>query len=268
MAWLGYPASTGRGLNDYAIVDAIVAPPQYQVHFGEQLVWMPHSYQVNDHAQTIASETPSRTELGLPESRFVFACFNHVYKIEPRMFAVWTRILKRVPDSVLWLYVTSVAARTNLERALAAAAIDTRRLICAGTLPKPQHLARLRQADLVLDTLWINAHTGASDALWAGVPVLTCPQNAFPSRVAASLVTAAGLPRLACENLDAYEETAVRLAMQPDDLRAMRVHLETEHERLALFDTARFARNLERAFEEMWRRLAAGEAPQAFAVTE
>jgi len=268
VAWLGYPASTGRGLNDYAIADAIVAPPEHQAHFGEQLVWMPHSYQVNDSTQPIAAETPTRAELGLPESGFVFACFNHVYKIEPRMFAVWARILERVPHSVLWLYVTSAAARANLEQALAAAGIDPRRLICAGTRPKPLHLARLRQADLVLDTLWINAHTGASDALWAGVPVLTCPQDAFPSRVAASLVSAAGLPQLACENLESYEETAVRLAMQPEELRAMRRHLETEHARLPLFDTARFARNLEWAYEEMWRRHVAGEPPQAFTVAE
>lgn len=268
VAWLGYPSSTGRGLADYAIVDAIVAPAEHQPHFGEQLVWMPYSYQVNDCNQPIAAETPSRADLGLPEGSFVFACFNHVYKIEPRMFAVWTRILERVPDSVLWLYVTSLAARANLEQALAAAGIDPRRLICAGTQAKPQHLARLRQADLVLDTLWINAHTGASDALWAGVPVLTCPQEAFPSRVAASLVSAAGLPQLACDSLEAYEETAVRLALHPEELQAMRRHLETEHERLPLYDTVRFARNLERAFEQMWRRHAAGEAPQAFAVTE
>ena len=268
VAWLGYPASTGRGLADYAIVDAIAAPAELQAHFGEQLVWMPHSYQVNDHTQAIAGETPSRAELGLPEGHFVYACFNHVYKIEPRMFAVWTRILGRVPDSVLWLYVTSAAARANLEQALASAGIDPQRLICTGTQRKPQHLARLRQADLVLDTLWINAHTGASDALWAGVPVLTCPQDTFASRVAASLVSSAGLAQLACENLEIYEETAVRLAMQPDELRGLRRHLETEHARLPLFDTARFARSLEWAYEEMWRRHVAGEPPQAFTVAE
>jgi predicted O-linked N-acetylglucosamine transferase (SPINDLY family) len=268
VAWLGYPASTGRGINDYAIVDAVVAPPGQQPHWGEQLVWMPHSYQVNDCEQPIAAHTPERAELGLPAEGFVFACFNHVYKIEPRMFAAWMRILARVPGSVLWLYCPDRAAQANLEQAASAAGVDPRRLVFAGTAAKPDHLARLRRADLFLDTLWINAHTGASDALWAGLPVLTCPQDAFPSRVAASLVSAAGLPQLICADLRDYEEKAVRLASQDGELRAMREHLETQHARLPLFDTARFTRNLERAYDMMWRRHAAGEAPQAFAVTE
>ncbi len=268
VAWLGYPASTGHGLNDYVIVDRVVAPPSMQAQFGEQFVWMPHSYQVNDHRQAIAPDTPSREALGLPESGFVFACFNHVYKIEPRMFGVWMRILNRVPGSVLWLYESNPTARANLECAAAAHGILPERLVFGGTLAKPEHLARLRQADLFLDTLWINAHTGASDALWAGVPVLTCPQDTFASRVAASLVTAAGLPQLVCADLDAYAATAVHLAEQRDELLPMRRHLEDHRQQLPLFDTPRFARNLERAFQQMWRRHVANEAPQAFAVVE
>lgn len=266
VAWLGYPASTGHGLNDYAIVDRVVAPPVMQSQFGEQFVWMPHSYQVNDHLQVIAPDTPSREALGLPEAGFVFACFNHVYKIEPRLFGVWMRILNRVPGSVLWLYESNPTARANLERAAAAHGIAPERLVFGGTLAKPAHLARLRQADLFLDTLWINAHTGASDALWAGVPVLTCPQDTFASRVAASLVTAAGLPQLVCADLQVYEDTAVRLAEQTGELLAMRRHLEDNRQKLPLFDTPRFARNLEHAFEEMWRRHRAGQAPQAFSI--
>ncbi len=273
VAWLGYPASTGRGINDYAIVDAVSAPPEQQAHWGEQLVRLPHSYQVNDHRQPIAPLTPERSALGLPALErdgkgFVFACFNHLYKIEPRMFAAWMRILARVPGSVLWLYESNAAARDNLRMEATACGIDAERLVFGPTMAKAEHLARLRQAGLMLDTLWINAHTGASDALWAGVPVLTCPQDTFASRVAASLVTAAGLPQLVCGSLEDYEEMAVRLATQPDELRALREHLESQHERLPLFDTPRFARNLERAFEEMWRRQVAGEKPRGFAVEE
>ena len=268
VAWLGYPASTGRGINDYIIVDRVVAPPEHQSHFGEQLVWMPHSYQVNDHHQIIASDTPARSDLGLPSTGFIFACFNHAYKIEPQMFAVWMRILCRTPGSVLWLYESNTSARANLERAASDRGVDPARLVFGGTLDKPRHLARLRQADLLLDTLWINAHTGASDALWAGVPVLTCPQDSFPSRVAASLVCAVGLPQLACADLQSYEETAVRLASNPRELTALRRHLDSEPAKLALFDTPRFTRNLERAFETMWQRHRAGEPPRSFAVVE
>ena len=268
VAWLGYPATTGRGINDYIIVDRVVAPPEHQSHFGEQLVWMPHSYQVNDHHQIIASDTPARSDLGLPSTGFIFACFNHAYKIEPQMFAVWMRILCRTPGSVLWLYESNTSARANLERAASDRGVDPARLVFGGTLDKPRHLARLRQADLLLDTLWINAHTGASDALWAGVPVLTCPQDSFPSRVAASLVCAVGLPQLACADLQSYEETAVRLASNPRELTALRRHLDSEPAKLALFDTPRFTRNLERAFETMWQRHRAGEPPRSFAVVE
>ncbi len=197
VAWLGYPASTGSGLNDYAVVDRVTVPldmPHCQAQFQEQLVWMPHSYQVNDFRQPIAA-VPARSEAGLPENGFVFACFNHPYKIEPEVFGVWMRILSRVPHSVLWLYGMDVALHGNLAREAQAQRIDPARIVFGGTLPKPQHLARLACADLFLDTGTINAHTSASDALWAGVPVLTRPGETFASRVAASLVTAVGLPQ-------------------------------------------------------------------------
>ncbi len=267
VAWLGYPASTGRGLNDYAIVDRIVAPPEHAKDHGEKLVWMPNSYQVNDDRQPIAEETPTRAALGLPAAGFVYACFNHIYKIEPAVFHAWMRILARVPGSVLWLYAGKCVARANLAREAAACGIDPARLVFAETLQKPQHLARLRQADLFLDTFTINAHTSASDALWAGLPVLTCPGEAFPARVAASLVAAAGLRQLACIDMKSYEETAVRLARDPIELNGMRRTLAAR-ERLPLFDTPRFVRDLERAFEAMWQRHVARKSPQAFSVAE
>jgi len=267
VAWLGYPASTGHGLNDYAVVDRIVAPPEHAGDYGEKLVWMPHSYQVNDYRQPIAEDTPTRTALGLPAAGFVYACFNHAYKIEPEVFHAWMRVLARVPGSVLWLYADKSVARANLAREAAACGIDPARVVFAETMQKAQHLARLRQADLFLDTFTINAHTSASDALWAGLPVLTCPGAAFPARVAASLVAAAGLPQLACASIEDYEEQAVRLACNPAQLGAMRQTLAVR-ERLPLFDTPRFVRDLERAFEAMWKRYLARESPQAFTVAD
>ena len=265
VAWLGYPASTGRGLNDYVIVDGIVAPPEHAADYGEKLVWMPNSYQVNDYRQPIAAECPARTDLGLPESGFVFVCFNQVYKIEPPVFRAWMRILARVPGSVLWLFADKTAARTNLAREAVALGIDPARLVFGEKMAKPRHLARLAQADLFLDTFSINAHTSASDALWAGVPLLTCPGDAFPARVAASLVTAAGLPHLACRSMEEYESAAVRLARDPGELHSLRRTLAAR-ERLPLFDTPRFVRDLESAFDTMWKRYASGKPPEAFAV--
>jgi len=267
VAWLGYPASTGRGLNDYAIVDRIVAPPEQAADYGEQLVWMPHSYQVNDSGQAIAGEVPARAALGLPERGFIYACFNQVYKIEPEAFRAWMRILARVRGSVLWLYASRSAARERLASAAAAQGVDPARLVFAETLDKPRHLARLAQADLFLDTFSINAHTSAADALWAGLPLLTCPGETFAARVGASLVSAAQLPQLACRNVEDYVDSAVRLAQQPAELQAMRRTLAAR-ERLPLFDTARFVRDLERAYALMWKRHLAGEEPRAFSVDD
>ena len=266
-AWLGYPASTDGRLNDYVIVDRITVPPAHAGQFREQLVWLPHSYQVNDHCQPVVVAAPARHELGLPESGFVYACFNHVYKIEPDVFASWMRILGRVPGSVLWLYSSNVTARANLAREAEAHGIRASRIVFGATLDKPRHLARLACADLFLDTGTINAHTSASDALWAGLPVLTRPGNAFAGRVGASLVSAAGLPQLVCGSVAQYEEIAVRLANSPAELEGMRKVLQAR-ERLPLFDTPRFARNLERAFEMMWARYLAGLPPVSFAVAD
>ena len=226
---------------------------------------MPHSYQVNDYRQPIAEEYPARAALDLPQSGFVFACFNQVYKIEPPVFHAWMRILARVPGSVLWLFADKTAARANLAREAAARGVDPARLGFGEKLPKPRHLARLAQADLFLDTFSVNAHTSASDALWVGLPVLTCPGDAFAARVAASLVAAADLPQLACRSMEDYENTAVRLAQNPAELQGLRRTLAAR-EKLPLFDTPRFVRDLESAFDTMWRRYLSGKPPAAFAV--
>jgi protein O-GlcNAc transferase len=267
VAWLGYPASTDKRLNDYAIVDHVTVPAGCEALWSEKVVRMPHSYQVNDHLQPVAPTAPARGELGLPDAGFVYACFNQVYKIEPDVFNLWMRILTRVPGSVLWLYTENSMARSNLVREAQSRGVSPSRIVFGGTTDKPSHLARLARADLFLDTGTINAHTSASDALWAGLPVLTRPGDTFASRVGASLVTAAGLPQLACESFAQYEESAVRLANTPAELAEIRSVLQAR-ERLPLFDTPRFTLNLERAFEMMWARHAAGQPPQSFDVPD
>ena len=267
VAWLGYPASTGRRLNDYMIVDRITVPVDDNERFGEKLVWMPHSYQVNDHRQPVAGAAVGRRDFGLPEKGFVFACFNQVYKIEPDVFALWMRILGRVPESVLWLYSSNATARANLAREAAAHGIAPSRILFGSTLDKPHHLARLSCADIFLDTGTVNAHTSASDALWAGVPVLTRPGESFAARVGASLVSAAGLPQLVCGSAAQYEDMAVRLANAPAELGDLRKVL-SKRAQLPLFDTPRFSRNLERAFEMMWLRYISGQPPASFDVAD
>ncbi len=264
--WLGYPGTTGVDFFDYALVDTIVAPPEDQPHFSERLVWLPESYQVNDDTQPIAAEIPTRAQCGLPEHGFVFCSFNAPYKIEPAIFAIWMRILDQVPDSVLWLFPGSLPAQDRLRRAAASHGIDPARLVFAPYLRKDQHLARHAHADLFLDTYFCNAHTTASDALWAGVPVLTCPGRNFAQRVAASLLNAIDLPELIAPTLPAYERKAIALARDPDALAELRARLAANRKTAPLFDTTRFARHLETAYRKMWELYERGAAPQAFAV--
>lgn len=264
--FLGYPATTGASFIDYFIADRVVAPEGMERFFEESLVRLPGTYQVNDHEQEIAATIPRRQACGLPADGFVFACFNANYKIEPGIFDVWMRVLGRVPASVLWLLETSPASESNLRREAAARGVDPSRLVFARLVAKPDHLARHACADLFLDTPLCNAHTTASDALWAGLPVLTCPGQTFASRVAASLLTAVGLAELVVPDLSAYEETAVRLALQPEDLRHVRASLAVNRTTEPLFDTRRFVRGLERAYLTMWERHRAGQAPRSFDV--
>ena len=269
IGWLGYPATIGRGLDDYMIVDRTVVPPGDEVHYGEKLIWMPDCYQVNDDSQEIDTLIPERCDLGLPNRGFTFACFNANYKIEPSSFDLWMRILARVPESVLWLYRSNRFAEENLRREAGARGADPRRLVFCGAVNKSAHLARLKRADLVLDTHFINAHTGASDALWAGTPLLTVPGTGFPSRVAASVLKAAGLPEFICRDFTHYEERAVHLAtVGRPELDRAREHLARDHAKLALFDTARFVRNLEAALRRVVARSRAGMPPESFEVED
>ncbi len=264
--YLGYPGTMGADYIDYLIADPVVIPPGSEPFYSERVVRLPDCYQPNDRQRRIAEATPGRREAGLPENGFVFCCFNNNYKLTPDVFSLWMRLLHRVGGSVLWLLEDNAAAAANLRREAAARGIDPSRLVFAPRADLPDHLARHRLADLFLDTLPVNAHTTASDALWAGLPVLTCVGEAFAGRVAASLLRAAGLPELVTGNLDDYEALALRLATRPEDLAALKRRLEANRLTCPLFDTDRYRRHLETAYATMWERAERGDAPQAFDV--
>jgi predicted O-linked N-acetylglucosamine transferase (SPINDLY family) len=265
---IGYPGSMGASFLDYIIGDHIVSNPDRVELFSEKIVLMPHSFQANDNKWEIAAPAPSRVDYGLPPRDFVFTCFNNSYKYEPESFAVWMRVLRKTPGAVLWLYSGGATVERNLRRAAVDQGVAADRIVFAKHRPKSEHLARLRLADLFLDTRYYNAHTGASDALWAGLPLLTCPGRTFASRVAASLLTNIGLPELIASDQDEYERRAVHLAGNPDELRGLRERLAANRGSWPLFDTPRFTRNLERAYRAMWDVYAAGQPPQPIVVNE
>jgi len=256
--YLGYPGTLGVETVDYIIADERLVPPASQVHYAEKIVLLPDSYQVNDRRRVLADRSFDRDELGLPTQGFVFCCFNNNYKITPPVFEVWMRLLLRLPHSVLWLIQDSPTAAANLRREAEGRGIAAQRLVFAPRMPLPEHLARHRCADLFLDTLPYNAHTTASDALWAGLPVLTCAGEAFASRVGASLLAAAGLPELITYHLDDYEALAFDLATTPGRLAEVRERLQSGRSTAPLFDTPRFARHLEAAYLQMHERSVAG----------
>jgi protein O-GlcNAc transferase len=254
VSYLGYPGTMGTDAVDYILVDPIVAPPDQQPHFTEKLVHLPDCYQMNDRRRPIAS-VPSRAHCGLPETGFVFCCLSAAYKITAPMFEIWVRLLEAVPGSVLWLLDSGATANANLRReADARLAGAASRLLFAPSVTNPKHLARLAVADLFLDTLPYNAHTVASDALWAGCPVVTCTGATFPSRVAGSLLHAAGLPELVTTTLTDYEALALRLARNAEELQSVRMKLQSNRLTAPLFDSVKMTRNIEAAYGAMCRR--------------
>jgi predicted O-linked N-acetylglucosamine transferase (SPINDLY family) len=266
--YLGYPGTMGAPFIDYIIVDEFVVPPEQQPYFTEKLVHLLGCYQVNDSRRPIAAHTPSRKESGLPDSVMVFCCFNGNYKITPAIFDVWMDLLKAVPASVLWLMEGNGHAMTNLRREAEARGVAASRLVFAPPLPLPEHLARFGLADLFLDTFPVNAHTTASDALWVGCPVLTLAGQTFVSRVAASLLHAVGLPELVTASMSEYRDLALRLATDAELLNSMRTRLKGGRTTSGVFDGARFARNLEKAYTTMWQLRIAGASPRAFSVNQ
>jgi predicted O-linked N-acetylglucosamine transferase (SPINDLY family) len=261
--FLGYAGTLGTDYMDYLVADHVLIPPGSQQHYCEKIIYLPDSYQPNDSEREISERIFTREELGLPPEGFVFCCFNRAFKLLPATFDTWMNILRRVSGSVLWLSEDSASVVANLQREAEARGVDGGRLVFAKMMTGLEHhLSRHRSAGLFLDTLPFNAHTTASDALWTGVPVVTCMGEAMPGRVAASLLHAVGLPELITSTLAEYEELAVRLATHPVELEEIREKLARHRLNAPLFDTARYTRNLEAAYEQAYERSQAGLAPE------
>ncbi|HLZ75288.1 tetratricopeptide repeat protein [Phenylobacterium sp.] len=258
VSFLGYPMTTGAPSIDYLIADATLIGPDETAGYSEKIAWLPGCYQPNDRRRPVDARTTTRADHGLPEQAFVFASFNGSYKITPQVFAVWMDLLRAVPGAVLWLLQD--AAADNLTRAAAQAGVDPARLVFAPKLPAPQHRGRIGHADLFVDSLPCCAHTTASDALWAGLPLITCRGETFAGRVAASLLTAAGLPDLIAENLEDYRALALALSRDPQRLAEVRARV-ADVRTSALFDTPAYVRNLEALYRRMHEQRLAGLAP-------
>jgi predicted O-linked N-acetylglucosamine transferase (SPINDLY family) len=264
--YLGYPGTMGTPFIDYLVADETLIPPEARAYYTEKIAYLPGSYQVNDRSRPIAEQARSRADFGLPSASFVFCSFNNVYKITPAVFDCWMRILRRVTGSVLWLLDDNATATRNLRHAAGRAGVDPNRLVFSERLLAPDHLARHRLADLFIDTFPCNAHTTASDSLWAGLPVLTYAGDSFPARVAASLLNAVELPELVTTTLAQYEELAVELAMDAARLSALTTVLGRNRLTAPLFDTELFARRLEDAYTQMYERYQAGAGPECIFV--
>ena len=259
--YLGFPGTLGAGYMDYIIADQHVIPETHKEFYSEKVVYLPNCYQANDNKKKISTYNFTRLELGLPQKGFIFCCFNNSYKILPDVFDCWMRILRKVDESVLWLIEDNAIVATNLRKEALARGISADRLVFAKRIPLSDHLARHRLADLFLDTLPYNAHTTASDALWAGLPVLTCLGTTFAGRVAASLLNAIRLPELITTTPEAYEQMAIDLATHPEKLAAIKHKLAENRLTTPLFDTKLFTKHIEAAYTTMYEHHQAGLAP-------
>jgi predicted O-linked N-acetylglucosamine transferase (SPINDLY family) len=266
VSYLGCPGTMGTDYFDYLIADGVVIPEGSDSYYDEKIVRLPHTYQANDFKRKVSERVFTRAEMGLPEQGFVFCCFNNNYKITPETFSQWMRILQKVEGSVLWLFETSQASVLNLRREAEKRGVHPDRLIFAQPLPSPEHLARHRLADLFLDTLPYNAHTTASDALWMGLPLVTQVGTTFPGRVAASLLTALGVPELITQTPEAYEALAIELALAPAKLKAVREKIISQRATAPLFNTKLFTRHFEQALQAMYERHQSGLPPAAITI--
>jgi len=265
VTYLGYPGTMGSTFMDYILADDFVIPPHLHRCYAEEVVSLPECFQANDDRR-VAGPQPTRAAVGLPEKGLVFCCFNTSSKLTPAVMDIWCRLLWAVPDSVLWIIARSGEVCTNLKREIGLRGVDPRRVVFAGLMPYREHLGRVALADLFLDTFPFSAGATASDALWAGVPILTCIGEAYSSRMAGSLLRALGLPELITASLVDYERRAIELARAPESLAALRCRLAEHRRSRTVFDSTRFCRKLERAYVAMWERAERGEGPQGFAV--
>jgi predicted O-linked N-acetylglucosamine transferase (SPINDLY family) len=266
VSFLSWTGTMGARFIDYIIGDNVVIPSEYEQYYSERVVWLPDSYQVNDSKKVISPNTPAKADVGLPDEGFVFCCFNNNFKITPPIFDVWMRLLKKVDASVLWLLSVTASAERNLRREARSRGVDPVRLVFAQRMPLPDHLARHRLADLFLDTTPCNAHVTASEALWAGLPVLTCMGRSFMSRVAGSLLTTLGIPELVTSSAGEYEARALELASNPRFMQELRERVVQGRSTAPLFNTDRFRRHIEAAYAKMWEIQQRGEKPKSFAV--
>lgn len=262
ISYLGYPGSLSADFIDYIVADHVVIPDDQRVHYSERVIWLPCSYQPNDNKRTIADTTTTRADFGLPEQGFVFCCFNGSYKITPREFDIWMRVLGAVDGSVLWLYRSNRWCEHNLRKEAVGRGIAPERLVFAERADHARHLARHKHADLFLDTFNVNAHTTASDALWAGLPVVTKAGRQFAARVSASLLTAVGLPDLITHSEREYEALIIALANDPTKLNAIRARLAADRLKHPLYDTHRYTRHFETALNTVYDAYVAGNAPR------
>lgn len=253
VSYLGYPGTMGAPFIDHIIADRIVIPEDQRTHYSEKVLYLPHCYQVNDDQRPISDGALTRADMGLPEQGFIFCSFNDNYKIAPDIFDIWMCLLAKVDGSVLWLLAANPWAPVHLRREAARRGIDPARLVFAEKMPMADHLARHRCANLFLDTFKVNAHTTASDALWAGLPLITLPGRSFAARVAASLLHAIGLPELIAETAADYEALALTLATDPARLADIRQRLAANRLTSPLFDTDRFTRDIEAIYTRLCR---------------
>ena len=266
VAYLGFPGTLGGDHLDYMLADRFVIPEQEQSFYAEKIAYLPHSYFPHDSKLAISADTPTRREAGLPETGFVFCCFNKSYKLTPDVFDVWMSLLLEVEGSVLWLLESNAAAVRNLRGYAEERGVAANRLVFADQMKPEAHLARHRLAGCFLDSAPCNAHTTACDALWAGLPVVTRRGSSFAGRVAESVLNAVGLPELIADDLEGYRALALGLARDEDQLAAIKSKLARNRLTFPLFDTAGLCRSIESAFETMWGRYQRGEPPASFAV--
>jgi len=265
---LGFPGSIGSDFIDYFIADPIIIPEEEQSHYSEKIMYMPDTYQINDRKRAVHPVTPSRKECGLPDDAFVFCSFNNNFKITPEMFDIWIEILEETPGSVLWILESNRWSNENLKKEAKIRGINPDRLVFAEKLPSDQHLARIKNADLFLDSFPCNAHTTASDALWVGLPILTCIGRSFSSRVAASILKAIDLEELITTDFNSYKALALELAHNPEKLDRIRSKLEANRNTCSLFDTETYTRNLQRGFRHMMDLYEAGAEAETFHISD
>jgi predicted O-linked N-acetylglucosamine transferase (SPINDLY family) len=259
--WLGFPGSMGTPYHHYLIADDWIVPQDCERYYSEKVLRLP-CYQPSLRTRQVAAAAPARKDVGLPEDGMVYCCFNGTHKLHPSTFERWLEILRRVPNSVLWLLGSAPSVHERLWQYAAARGVERERIVFASKLANPHHLARYPLADLFLDTNPYGAHTTASDALWSGVPVLTCSGRSFASRVCGSLARAAGIPELVCDTEEQYVRTAIRLGNERETLSSLRQRLRDGRDASTLFDMPGLVRHLESLYETMWSDYVCGKLPR------